>query len=351
MNTTIIVGGGIAGCNITYTLLQRGHNVIHINNNTLSSASAVAAGLYNPIVFKRLVPTWLANDVVPYCKQFYKHIEQLTHTQFHYDIAILKLLTEQQEVDLWHKKQQDPETIQWLGNVATGNIDGIHNKHAGKGTVNESGWVNVPMLLQAYAAYFATQHNYSSINEQFDYNELSVTPQTITYKGVQAQRIVFAEGVYVSNNPFFKHILMKPTKGDVFKIEANLCQDYVLNKGCFLIPYAPQKFIIGSTYNWQDTTWEATPAGKAELLTKVNDLVETPFIITEHTAGVRPTTHDRRPTLGTHHTHKNMFVFNGLGTKGVLLAPYLANHLAQYMHNEIELMSEVNVSRYKVITN
>jgi glycine oxidase len=118
---------------------------------------------------------------------------------------------------------------------------------------------------------------------------------------------------------------------------------------CFLIPYAPKKFIIGSTYNWQDTTWEATPAGKAELLTKVNDLVETPFAIIEHTAGVRPTTHDRRPTLGTHYMHKNMFVFNGLGTKGVLLAPYLANHLAQYMHNETHLMPEVNVSRYKAL--
>lgn len=346
MNTIIVVGGGIAGSTMAYTLLQAGHKVVLINNTQLPYASSVAAGLYNPIVFKRIVPTWLANDVVPYCKQFYTNVETNTNTRFHFDIPILKLFTEQQEVDLWHKKQLDPTTAPWLGASNTNTINGIHNKHAGKATVNYSGWVNVPLLLQAYNNYFASHANCTCINEQVNYEQLQVSNTTINYKHITANVIIFAEGVYVSNNPYFKHIQMKPTKGDVFKITANLSADYVLNKGCFLIPYASQQFIVGSTYNWHDNTWEPTPEGHAELLNKLNDIVNVPFTITQHSVGIRPTTHDRRPTLGAHPVHSNIFVFNGLGTKGVLLAPYLANHLIQHIYNNTPLMEEVNVNRY-----
>jgi glycine oxidase len=346
MNSTIIVGGGVAGFTMAYTLLHRGHKVTIIRNSSLPSASAVAAGLYNPVVFKRIVPTWLANDVVPYCKQFYTDVEQVTNSKFHYNIPILKLFTEQQEVDLWLKKMNDATTSQWLGSVSNATIEGVHNKHAGHATVNQSGWVNVPTLLQAYTVYFNAHKNCTLINEQFDYNTFSTTPTSVNYKGIQAQRIVFAEGVYVQHNPLFNHIIMKPTKGDVFKITANLSTDYVLNKGCFFIPYAPQQFIVGSTYNWYDDTWEPTAEGNAELLKKAKEVLIDDVVINEHTAGIRPTTHDRRPVLGKHYEYNNVYIFNGLGTKGVLLAPYLANHLAQYIHNEVELLNEVNVQRY-----
>ncbi len=349
MNTIIVVGGGIAGSTMAYTLLQAGHKVVLINNTQLPYASSVAAGLYNPIVFKRIVPTWLANEVIPYCKQFYTNVETNTNASFHFNIPILKLLTEQQEVDLWHKQQLNATIAPWLGSTTTHTINGIHNKHAGKATVNHSGWVNVPLLLQAYTSYFATHANCTCINEQVNYQQIQVSTQAINYKHITANAILFAEGVYVSQNPYFNHIQMKPTKGDVFKITANLPADYVLNKGCFLIPYAPQQFIVGATYNWHDTTWDATPEGRDELLAKLNDIVAVPFAITQHSAGIRPTTHDRRPTLGAHPVHKNIFVFNGLGTKGVLLAPYLANHLMEHIYNNVTLMPEVNVDRYSLL--
>jgi glycine oxidase len=346
MATSIIVGGGIAGCTMAYTLLQQGHKVILIHNSILPAASHVAAGLYNPIVFKRLVPTWLANEVIPYCKQFYTGVEGVTNAQFHYSIPIVKLLTEQQELDLWLKKKQDPSSATWLGKLDNKAVQGTHNKHTGKGIVNQSGWVNVPELLNAYYQYYTTHNNCTVLDEAFNYQALIVTPSNVSYKGNVAHNIIFSEGTYVSNNPYFNHINMKPTKGDVFKINTTLHLNYVLNKGCFMIPYAPNNYIVGSTYNWADTTWEATQEGKAELSTKLNELINVPYTITKHQVGVRPTTHDRRPTLGAHYLHKNVFVFNGLGTKGVLLAPYLAHHLYTHIYNNTELMHEVNVKRY-----
>ena len=49
----------------------------------------------------------------------------------------------------------------------------------------------------------------------------------------------------------------------------------------------------------------------------------------KHFAGVRPTVKDRRPLVGTHSGLNSIHILNGLGTRGVMLGPYLANQLFQ----------------------
>jgi len=66
-----------------------------------------------------------------------------------------------------------------------------------------------------------------------------------------------------------------------------------------------------------------------------------------HKAGIRPTVKDRRPFLGAHPDHNNLYVFNGLGTKGVSLAPYFAKHLVDHMVDGVELMKEVSIGRFE----
>ena len=42
-----------------------------------------------------------------------------------------------------------------------------------------------------------------------------------------------------------------------------------------------------------------------------------------------------------------MFVFNGLGTRGLLMSPYLAIQLIEFMENGVALDPEVDIKRYK----
>ncbi len=60
-------------------------------------------------------------------------------------------------------------------------------------------------------------------------------------------------------------------------------------------------------------------------------MLAAPFEIIGHVAGVRPAVKDRRPYIGASKKHSNLFIFNGLGTKGALLAPYWAEHLAEHL--------------------
>ena len=71
-----------------------------------------------------------------------------------------------------------------------------------------------------------------------------------------------------------------------------------------------------------------------------------PYKVIGQKAGIRPTVNDRRPLLGEHPHKKNMFVFNGLGTKGVMLAPFLSQHFVEHLLGKTTLLSEVDIKRH-----
>ena len=71
-----------------------------------------------------------------------------------------------------------------------------------------------------------------------------------------------------------------------------------------------------------------------------------PFEVVDHKAAVRPTVKERRPFIGIHPNHKQIGIFNGLGAKGVLLAPFFASHFSEYLLGKTELMKEIDVKRF-----
>ena len=57
--------------------------------------------------------------------------------------------------------------------------------------------------------------------------------------------------------------------------------------------------------------------------------------IHEHKAGVRPTMKDYEPVVGCHPDHPDVFVINGLGSKGVLRAPTIATELLSLIDGKV----------------
>jgi glycine/D-amino acid oxidase-like deaminating enzyme len=79
---------------------------------------------------------------------------------------------------------------------------------------------------------------------------------------------------------------------------------------------------------------------------QLKEILQVPFKVLDHKVGIRPTVKDRRPLLGMHMEHKRLGIFNGLGTRGVMLAPYFANHLANHIFNGDKLNSVVDILRF-----
>ena len=56
---------------------------------------------------------------------------------------------------------------------------------------------------------------------------------------------------------------------------------------------------------------------------------------------------DRRPLLGGHPTYKNLYVFNGLGTRGVMMAPLLSKWLYDFIELKKQLPEAVAINRFE----
>ena len=126
--------------------------------------------------------------------------------------------------------------------------------------------------------------------------------------------------------------------------------DVILKSSVFIIPLGNDLFKVGATYNWEDKTATPTLEGKNELLSDLKSLLTADFEVIEHLAGVRPTVKDRRLMLGTHPKHPKLHVLNGLGTRGVMLAPDMAKMLFENIEYQIPLDKEIDIKRFKKIS-
>jgi glycine/D-amino acid oxidase-like deaminating enzyme len=83
------------------------------------------------------------------------------------------------------------------------------------------------------------------------------------------------------------------------------------------------------------------------LLLKLKHILKANPEILSQKAGIRPTMHDRKPVIGLLHGNPLIGIFNGLGSRGILLGPYFAKQFADYLSGTSgNLHPEVNISRY-----
>jgi glycine/D-amino acid oxidase-like deaminating enzyme len=335
------VGQGIAGSVLALELIKQGKSVLVIDKPELSSSSKVAAGIWNPVVFKRLTKSWLADDVIPALHDFYEEAETMLGATFLENRKMLKLFTEEQEKIFWKKKAGeemkdylDPDTFS------------IHSPVASEaGAVLQTGNIYTAVFLEKTQSHLSTLQYY--LGEIFNHAVLEIKNGSVSYKGNSAASIIFCEGHLIKNNPLFGFIPMKPAKGEVLTIHCeDLDIDYILNKGFFILPLGHDLYKIGATYNWQDLTDAVSPAGRNELEEKFRKLVPFAYEILKHEAGVRPSVIDRRPVIGKHPDHPEALVFNGFGTKAVMLAPFFAKQFVEYLDGKGELDKEVNCLRF-----
>ena len=104
-------------------------------------------------------------------------------------------------------------------------------------------------------------------------------------------------------------------------------------------------FRAGSTYAWDHFDDPPTEAGRDTILGMLAEFVEARFEVVDQKAGVRPIVKDYRPVLGTSAQSPRAGILNGLGSKGVLAAPWLAGRLLDHLESGADL-GEMDVRRW-----
>ena len=341
----IIVGQGLAGSVLAYSLMKENQKVLVVDEEAASSSSRVAAGLCNPVVFKRLTQSWMIEEVLPLAKEFYRDQETLLEDDFYFDIPIYKLFVDKKEQEFWRQKSNEPHLFDWIDDKVEHPFDQeLVNYPFGAGKTLQSGFLKTANWLDKFRNFLKSKEAY--LNSKFDYDKVEMKDNGVTWNGYSAKKIIFCEGYQSINNPYFDWLPFKLTKGEVLTINfKNLKIDSAINKGAFLLPFEGN-YKFGATYNWDDIDNESTEVGKEQLLKRAERFINDEIVVVEHKAGVRPTVNDRRPLLGVHPQHKELAVLSGLGTKGVMLAPYFANKMVDLILENKELPNEVNINRF-----
>jgi glycine/D-amino acid oxidase-like deaminating enzyme len=164
----------------------------------------------------------------------------------------------------------------------------------------------------------------------------------------KAKNIIYCEGANVIKNTLFNYLPVIPNKGELLKINCSSIPKKLISKGVFILPEKQKNiFTIGSTYDHTDRSYEPTLKAKKYLLSKFNTIGNFKYTILNQEVGFRPTTNDRRPVVGEHPILKNSYILNGLGSKGVMSAPWLADNLIRHIIFNESIESEVDISRHR----
>ncbi len=324
----IIVGQGLAGTLLANACKKAGKNVMVIDPGLKNSASYVAAGMFTPVSGKRMALTQEADLLLKTAISTYKEIELLLGTGFLHEQSIYHAFGSVKEQNDFASRLDDTNFSGYLNAnpLPEPNI----NQPFGAFEVLQSGWLDTPLFLQSYRTYI--QSHASLLEEEFDYGKLVIGNKEISYKSIQAKQIVFCEGYLVKRNPFFTHVEIIPCKGDVLTVACKGGpKNRIVKKGCYMVNTQLDQYRVGATYEWGNANIQPTESGKLLLESKLKDLLNLPFFIMQHQVGIRPTTKDRKPILEQHPLHSSLYIFNGLGTKGVLQGPERAKEMTSLL--------------------
>lgn len=302
--------------------------------------------MFNPITGTKMLKTWLADELFPSLHTYYREVEALTRRRFFFPMPVYRAFPGIAEQNEWMARSSDPVYDHYVSSVSTGPAFGekVNDVYGGV-TLKQSGYLDTRTYLDAVRDYLVVRDSY--LAEDFDAPRLQIESEAIRYGDIRAGKIVFCQGIANQYNPWFGALPIRALKGESLTIQCWWEKDVILNRGVYMVPgTGPGEWRVGATFDRNDGERNVTLRARQELCRKLEDLLRIPYTVTGQQWGFRPTTPDRRPILGAHPEHRSLIVFNGLGTKGVSLAPYFSDVLVRWMEREGTIHKEADVSRF-----
>jgi|SRR5579863_261974 len=347
MEDILVVGQGLAGTWLSWWLYRAGISFRLIDKPDQGGASKRAAGLVNPVTGRRMVTTWMIDELIPFAFDSYGELGSFLNDSFIQEVSLIDLFPTLQMLQAFQKRMAEDKTYLYPGEDRE-KYSAWFRYDLGWGSVKPCALVNVEDLLTRWRAWLKKK---ALLTESvFQLSDLHTEDSGIRYSDVRYRYIIFCDGESSAQNPFFDKLPFALNKGEGLLLAIDGLPDgLVFKKGMSLVPFRKNIYWLGSSYEW--TFDNDQPSVNFRKLAEewLNRNLKLPYAILEHFAAIRPATLERRPFIGFHPLYPQIGILNGLGTKGCSLAPFFAKQLVNRMTGEGFINPLADINRFEKI--
>jgi glycine/D-amino acid oxidase-like deaminating enzyme len=342
----LVIGQGLVGTWLSYYALKAGKTCLVVNDSHTAAASQVASGVINPVTGRRIVQTWMIDTFLPFALKAYSDLGA------HINATIVK----KAPVVLIHPSLQMQESFEYryehdnvyLQKNNSTNFEAFMHTPFGTGQIDQTIWIDLNSMIAGWREQLIKHHQF--IDTRFEIADLQITNEGVVWKDIQANRIVFSDGLSSIQNPYFSMLPFAPNKGEALIVEIKgLPNQAIYKHNLSIVPWKDQLFWVGSNYEWEYADAAPSSAFRTKMEDALKQLLKIPFTVVDHIAGIRPANQERRPFIGLHPVYPAIGICNGMGTKGCSLAPYFAHQFIEYCEKGVPIHPEASLARFEEI--
>jgi glycine/D-amino acid oxidase-like deaminating enzyme len=343
----LVVGQGICGTWLSYFLNKEKKSFLVIDDNQPNSSSRIAAGIINPVTGRRIVKTWMIDELIPFIETAYSEIGNDLGVTVLSPKTIIDFFPTPQMREAFLERHKEEAFLQTTTNKTE--FRNNFNYEFGFGKISPSFVVHLESLLPAWRNHLIKSNQIAE--ECFDFSQLKILAGKIQYKEFVAEKIIFCDGISSLDNPLFARLPFAFNKGEMLLIESDgISPDHIYKKGIILAPMQPKNvFWAGTNYIWNYNDNLPTKEFREKTEQLLKEWLKVPFKTLDHRASVRPANVERRPFIGMHPAHKNVGILNGMGSKGCSLAPFFAKQLVDHLIHGKNILPEADILRFRKI--
>ena len=210
----LIVGQGLAGSLLARSLRAKGRRVAVVDDRWKSASSQVAAGLMTPLTGRRFTLT------PDYPGLFARAGEVLGALGVFHPVDVYRLFVDAEQRERGLKRAADPTCQPFIRRISErrGELQPELTDEQG-GALMKGAWVDLPKLLAETRAWLESEG--ALIEAAFDPAELSVTPEGVAWRQVQAQGVVYCDGYKSAQRGPFTYLPWQPAKGEALDLASD----------------------------------------------------------------------------------------------------------------------------------
>ena len=284
-----VIGFGLAGACLALRLNARGQEVRVIDDGEPGS-TVVAAGLVNPVAGKNFEPSLEVREHWDFAEKFYHDLDPALFTP----LPIHRLWRDEKDRAKFERKRE--LVSPWIESVDDSGV-----------TWKDGGWLDTKGFLKAAREYLLSEGVVFS-------NAQEPATQRVWCTG--------ARGLIAEEFPEVNH---RSAKGEILTVHIPSWKEgRILTRNGWVIPLGDDRYRVGATYEWDNLESGPTPEGRAKVEAILKTFTDCSYRIEGHVAGIRPIIERSRPIILQ---SEKGWMFNGLGSKGVIYAPLTAERL------------------------